>query len=96
MDTALLVLGAVAFGVGVVLLVAAPRLSANVSDRASRPDAARRASGPDRMRSLIAAQQASRTRRLYLARRLRVSGIGLVVVGGIAFGIGAVTRSMLA
>ncbi len=92
-DTVLLFLGAVAFGIGVVLLVGAPLLSGTVASRTTRPELARRASGPDRMRNLIASQQASRSRRSTLAVRLRVAGIAASVIGGATFIAGVAMRS---
>lgn len=95
-DTILLLVGGVALAVGVVLLVGAPRLAGTVAGHATRPEHARRASGPDRMRLLIAAQQASTSRRLNLAVRLRIVGIALAVLGGVAFVTGVAMRSVLA
>jgi hypothetical protein len=46
------------------------------------------------MRTLIAAQQASKSRRTTLAVRLRVVGIVLAVVGGAAYIAGVATRSV--
>lgn len=93
-DTVLLLVGAVAFGVGVVLLVGAPIFAGTVAERTTRPESTRRASGPDRMRNLIASQQASRSRRSTLAVRLRISGIVMTVLGGVAFVTGVAMRSV--
>ena len=93
-DTILLLVGGVTFGIGVVLLVGAPMLAGPVAERTTRPELARRSSGPDRMRTLIAAQQASKSRRTTLAVRLRVVGIVLAVVGGAAYIAGVATRSV--
>ena len=93
-DTILLLVGAVAFGVGVVLLVGAPMFAGTVAERTTRPELARRASGPDRMRNLIASQQASRSRKSTLAVRLRISGIAMAILGGVAFVAGVAMRTV--
>jgi hypothetical protein len=93
-DTVLLLIGAISFGIGVVIVVGAPMIAGTVAERTTRPELARRASGPDRMRNLIASQQASRSRRSLLAARLRLVGVAMVVVGGTAFVSGVAIRSV--
>lgn len=94
MDTLLLLLGGVTFGVGVVLLVGSPMLAGTVAERTTRPELARRASGPDRMRGLIVSQQAARSRRATLAKRLRVIGATLAVAGSLGFVAGVALRTV--
>ncbi len=93
-DTILLVVGVIAFGVGIVLLVGASRLQTFADSRAPLPEVARRASGPERMRNLIAAQQASRLRRETLGVRFRLVGACLAAAGAAAFIAGVALRAV--
>ena len=79
---------------GLILLVTAPMLASRVATTTSRPRLAKRASGPDRMRGLIAAQRSARQRRSSLRTTMTRSGVALVgaaAVSLIAAGIVAFT-----
>ena len=93
-DTILLVVGVIMTGVGIVLLVGASRLRTSTESRTRPPDVAHRASGPERMRNLIAAQQASRLRRETLGVRFRLVGACLAAAGAAAFIAGVALRAV--
>ena len=88
----LFVLAAVLLLIGVTLLALAPLMASRVAATTSRPKLARRASGPDRMRALIASQRTERLRRASLSGTLARSGVALsaaaivsVIAGAIAW-----------
>jgi hypothetical protein len=74
------------------LLLLSPAVAGRVASSTSRPKLERRASGPDRMRNLIAAQRTERARRSILSRTFTRAGVALgiasaitLIAGGIAW-----------
>ncbi|MBI3973201.1 MAG: hypothetical protein HY332_18145 [Chloroflexi bacterium] len=86
----LLALAGTLLVVGLIMLLVAPILAARFAATTSRPTLARRASGPDRMRSLIGAQISERKRRSRTSVALTRIGATLSILavlllaGGIA------------
>ncbi len=79
---------------GLILLVVAPMLASRVASTTSRPRLAKRASGPDRMRGLIAAQRSARQKRSSLQTAMTRSGVvllGAAAASLVAAGILALT-----
>jgi hypothetical protein len=85
----LFVLAGVLLVVGVSTLIMAPLLAGRVAATTSRPKLERRASGPDRMRTLIHSQISERRQRSGLSVTLTRTGVALAVaavvslVGGV-------------
>lgn len=65
---------------GLATLALAPLMATQVAATVTRPKLERRASGPDRMRAIIDAQRAERSRRGTLSQTL--SRTGIVLAGG--------------
>ncbi|HEX2036105.1 MAG TPA: hypothetical protein VHS99_18140 [Chloroflexota bacterium] len=77
----LFVLAALLLVFGLLMLMLAPVLASRLAATSSRPRLERRASGPDRMRSVINAQLGERRKQTTLATTLTRSGLAL---GGVA------------
>jgi hypothetical protein len=73
----LLVLAGVLLVLSISTLVFAPLLASRAASATSRPRLERRASGPDRMRTLINAQRSERQKRSTLSTTLTRTGWGL-------------------
>lgn len=91
----LLTLGGIGVAIGAVLLAAGPYLGGGLATRSSQPKPAKRASGPDRMRELIASEQLVRTRRARFGATIRWAGFGAIVTGIGLFAIGTAVRIFL-
>jgi hypothetical protein len=79
---------------GLLLLVMAPVLSSRLAATTSQPRLERRASGPDRYRSIINAQLSERKRRSSYAVRLTRGGavlVGVALLTLVAGGVLALT-----
>ncbi len=91
----LLTLGGISVAIGAVLLATGPYLGSGLATRSSQPKPAKRASGPDRMRELIASEQMVRTRRARFGPTIRWAGIGAFATGMSLFAIGTAVRIFL-
>ena len=91
----LLTVGGIAVAIGAVLLVTSPYLGRGLAATSSQPKPAKRSSGPDRMRELIASEQLSRTRRARFGATIRSAGIGAVLTGIALFACGTAVRIFL-
>ena len=91
---ALFALAGILLVLGLATLVLSPLLAGRVAATTSRPRLARRASGPDRMRSLINAQRTERARRSSLSLGLvrlgaaLAAAAALLLVGGVVAWLG--------
>lgn len=90
----LLVLGVALLALALGTVVLAPVLATRVAAGASKPRLERRASGPDRMRTLITAQRTVRSRSQGLAVALKRGGIVLGVLSVLSLTGGLVALAM--
>lgn len=87
---ALLSAGGLLLVIGVLMVAAAPVVASRVASTTTRPTLARRASGPERMRTLIGAQRTERGRRTSLASALTRTGVGLAVLSAVSLLAGVI------
>lgn len=91
----LLSLGGIVVAIGAVLLVTSSTLGRGLAAKSGQPKPAKRSSGPDRMRELIASEQMVRKRRVRFGSTIRRAGIGAVLTGIALFASGTAIRVFL-